>query len=276
LASTGFEDIGPVVLIGAGKMGLALARGWINGGLPPDRLVLVDPYASQAAQTFADATGARLLTSAEGVLVHVLVLAVKPQSMLQVLREVLPSVGPHTLVISIAAGISLATLSAGLDTDRVIRAMPNTPAQIGRGITGVVALEVSEDDRALADQLLGTAGAVMWFGDEARLDAVTALSGSGPAYVFYMVEAMAVAGMRQGLDPGQAMMLARQTVIGAAALMEADESPVSVLRENVTSPKGTTAAALGVLMAPTGLEELMDRAVSAARRRSEELGRGEK
>jgi len=271
-----WEEIGPVVLIGAGKMGLALARGWINGGLPPERLVLVDPYANEAAVMFADATGVRLLTSAEDVLVHVLVLAVKPQSMMQVLREVLPSVGPHTLVISIAAGISLATLSAGLDTDRVIRAMPNTPAQIGRGITGVVALEVSEDDRALADQLLGTTGEVMWFGDESRLDAVTALSGSGPAYVFYMVEAMAVAGMRQGLDPGQAMALARQTVVGAAALMEADETPVSVLRENVTSPKGTTAAALGVLMAPTGLEELMDRAITAARRRSEELGRGEK
>ena len=276
MASTGFEDIGPVVLIGAGKMGLALARGWIDGGMPPERLVLVDPFASEAAQVFAEATGVKLLTSPEGVLVHVLVLAVKPQSMLQVLREVLPAVGPHTLVISIAAGISLATLSDGLDTDRVIRAMPNTPAQIGRGITGVVALDVSEDDRALADQLLGTAGAVMWFSDETRLDAVTALSGSGPAYVFYMVEAMAAAGMRQGLDPGQAMALARQTVIGAAALMEADESPISVLRENVTSPKGTTAAALGVLMAPNGLEMLMDRAVAAARERSEELGRGEK
>ena len=276
MSKIALDEIGPVVLIGAGKMGLALARGWINGGLPPERLVLVDPYANEAAVMFADATGVRLLTSAEDVLVHVLVLAVKPQSMMQVLREVLPSVGPHTLVISIAAGISLATLSAGLDTDRVIRAMPNTPAQIGRGITGVVALEVSEDDRALADQLLGTTGEVMWFGDESRLDAVTALSGSGPAYVFYMVEAMAVAGMRQGLDPGQAMALARQTVVGAAALMEADETPVSVLRENVTSPKGTTAAALGVLMAPTGLEELMDRAITAARRRSEELGRGEK
>ncbi len=208
---------------------------------------------------------------------HVLVLAVKPQVMLQVMREVLPSVGRHTLVISIAAGISLATLSAGLDTDRVVRAMPNTPAQIGRGVTGVVALEVSRRrSRAWPIACWAPRAQVVWFADEAKLDAVTALSGSGPAYVFYIVEAMAVAGMRQGLDPGQAMMLARQTVIGAAALMEADSTPVSVLRENVTSPKGTTAAALGVLMAPNGLEELMDRAVTAARRRSEELGRGEK
>lgn len=267
-------DIGPVVLVGAGKMGLALARSWIAGGLPPDRLVLVDPMAGEATKSFAEVAGVRLLRSIEGVLVHVLVLAVKPQAMRQVMGEVLPSVGRHTLVISIAAGISLATMSAGLDTERVIRAMPNTPAQIGRGVTGVVALDVSEDDRAMADALLGTAGEVVWFADEAKLDAVTALSGSGPAYVFYMVEAMAVAGMRQGLDPNQAMMLARQTVIGAAALMEADSTSVSVLRENVTSPKGTTAAALGVLMAPNGLEDLMDRAVTAARRRSEELGQG--
>lgn len=276
MAEDAFAEIGPVVLVGAGKMGLALARSWIAGGLPPDRLVLVDPAPGEATRTFAQTAGVRLLRSTEGVLTHVLVLAVKPQVMLQVLAEVLPSVGRHTLVISIAAGISLATLSAGLDTERVIRAMPNTPAQIGRGVAGAVALDVSEADRAMADLLLGTAGEVLWFADEARLDAVTALSGSGPAYVFYMVEAMAVAGMRQGLDPAQAMMLARQTVIGAAALMQADPASVSVLRENVTSPKGTTAAALGVLMAPDGLEALMDRAITAARRRSEELGRGEK
>jgi pyrroline-5-carboxylate reductase len=276
ISEKSLAEIGPVVLVGAGKMGLALARSWIAGGLPPDRLVLVDPMPAEATKAFAEVAGVRLLRSIDGVLVHVLVLAVKPQAMRQVMAEVLPSVGRHTLVISIAAGISLATMSAGLDTERVIRAMPNTPAQIGRGVTGVVALEVSEDDRSMADALLGTAGQVVWFADEAKLDAVTALSGSGPAYVFYMVEAMAVAGMRQGLDPNQAMMLARQTVIGAAALMEADSTSVSVLRENVTSPKGTTAAALGVLMGPNGLEELMDQAVSAARRRSEELGRGEK
>jgi pyrroline-5-carboxylate reductase len=204
----------------------------------------------------------------------VLVLAVKPQSMPEVLRQVLPSVGKHTLVISIAAGISLETLSTGLQTERMIRTMPNTPAQVGKGITGAVGLEISAADHEVADALLGAAGQVVWFDEEKKLDAVTALSGSGPAYVFYLVEAMAVAGMRQGLDPGQAMQLARQTVIGAAALMEADSQSVSNLRENVTSPKGTTAAALAVLMAPDGLEPLMDRAVLAARLRSEELGRG--
>ncbi|HEY4167106.1 MAG TPA: pyrroline-5-carboxylate reductase [Reyranella sp.] len=267
-------DIGPVVLVGAGKMGLALARGWITGGLAAERLVLVDPFAGDAAKAFAEEHKVRLLKTLEHLLVHVLVLAVKPQAMAEALAQVRPSVGKQTLVLSIAAGISLKTLSAGLGTERVIRTMPNTPAQVGKGVTGAVGINVTDADRAVADALLGAAGQVVWFEDEKKLDAVTAVSGSGPAYVFYLVEAMAVAGMRQGLDPGQAMQLARQTVIGAAALMEADTQPVSILRENVTSPKGTTAAALAVLMGADGLEMLMDRAVLAARLRSEELGRG--
>lgn len=267
-------EVGPVVLVGAGKMGLALARGWINGGLPASSLVLVDPFAGEAAHKFAADNGVRLLKSTENVLIHVLVLAVKPQSIREAMAQVLTSVGKQTLVLSIAAGISLRTLSAGLDTERVVRSMPNTPAQVGKGISGAVGLEISAADRALVEELLGAVGDVVWFEDESKLDAVTAVSGSGPAYVFYLVEALAVAGMRQGLDPGQAMQLARQTVVGAAALMEADSQSVSILRENVTSPKGTTAAALGVLMAPDGLEALLDRAVLAARLRSEELGRG--
>jgi pyrroline-5-carboxylate reductase len=255
-------------------MGLALARGWIAGGLPPGQLVLVDPFAGDAAKKFAEENKVRLLKTTEHVLVHVLVLAVKPQSMIEAMQQVLPSVGLQTLVISIAAGISLKTLTLGLDTGRVIRCMPNTPAQVGKGITGAVSgLDITETDRAVAGGLLGAAGEVVWFTEESKLDAVTAVSGSGPAYVFYLVEALAVAGMRQGLEPGQAMQLARQTVVGAAALMEADSQSVSTLRENVTSPKGTTAAALAVLMAPDGLEALMDRAVLAARMRSEELGR---
>jgi len=274
LAERALNDIGPVVLVGAGKMGLALARGWIAGGLPPAQLVLVDPFAGEAAKAFAQSTGVRLLKSTEHVLTHVLVLAVKPQSMAEVMAEVVSSVGRHTLVISIAAGIALKTLSSALGTKRVVRCMPNTPAQVGKGITGAVALDVTAADREVTEALLGAAGELVWFNEESKLDAVTAVSGSGPAYVFYLVEALAVAGMRQGLDPGQAMQLARQTVIGAASLMEADTQSVSILRENVTSPKGTTAAALAVLMAPDGLEALMDRAVLAARMRSEELGRG--
>jgi pyrroline-5-carboxylate reductase len=267
------SQIGPVVLVGAGKMGLALARGWITGGLPAGQLVLIDPKPGEATMAFARDHKIRLLGSPSGILTHVMVLAVKPQIMRAVLAEVGPSVGPHTIVLSIAAGISLATLAGGLATERIVRAMPNTPAQVGKGISGVVGSRIGDADRELVDALLAAAGQVVWFDSESTLDAVTAVSGSGPAYVFYMVEALAVAAMRQGLDPGQAMHLARQTVIGAAALMEADPQPVSVLRESVTSPKGTTAAALKVLMAPDGLEALMDRAVRAARLRSEELGR---
>lgn len=268
------SEIGPVVLVGAGKMGLALARGWIAGGLPADQLVLVDPAPSEATTAFAAETGCRLYEQAGGVLTHVIVLAVKPQVMRQVLADLHPSVGRHTLVISIAAGISIATIGEGLGTGRVIRTMPNTPAQIGKGITGAVAgPALLADDTETAEALLGAAGKVVWFGEEAMLDAVTAVSGSGPAYVFNLVEALAAAGERQGLSTADAMLLARETVIGAAALMAADPQPVSVLRTNVTSPKGTTAAALEVLMGVDGLDALMDRAVTAARRRSEELGR---
>jgi pyrroline-5-carboxylate reductase len=266
--------VGPVVLVGAGKMGLALARGWIAGGLVPQQLVLVDPKPGEATTAFARQHDIRLLDTPIGILTHVMVLAVKPQIIKEVMAEVAPAVGPHTLVLSIAAGINIATISRALATERIVRSMPNTPAQVGKGISGAVGYKISAEDKAVADALLGAAGPVIWFDAEGRLDAVTAVSGSGPAYVFYLVEALAVAAMRHGLEAGQAMQLARQTVIGAAALMEADAAPASQLRENVTSPKGTTYAALQVLMAPDGLEQLIDRAVLAAKRRSEELGRG--
>jgi pyrroline-5-carboxylate reductase len=269
-----FSNVGPVVLVGAGKMGLALARGWIAGGLPPSQLVLVDPKPAEATTAFAREHDVRLLGSPIGILTHVMVLAVKPQIIKQVMAEIAPAVGPHTLVLSIAAGITIKTIAEALGTERIVRSMPNTPAQVGKGISGAVGASISEDDRATADALLKAAGQVIWLDSEAGIDAVTAVSGSGPAYVFFMVEALAVAAMRQGFNAEQAMQLARQTVVGAAALLEADPLPASQLRENVTSPKGTTYAALQVLMAPDGLEPLMDRAVTAARKRSEELGRG--
>jgi pyrroline-5-carboxylate reductase len=267
-------DLGPVVLVGVGKMGLALARTWLKGGLPPEQLVLVEPSPSEAVSRFAADNHLRMMKSLSGVLTAVLVLAVKPQVMNEVMAQVQPSVGKHTLVVSIAAGITLARLAEGLGTERVVRCMPNTPAQIGRGVTGAVGLGISDADVETTNALLGAAGDVLWFNAEESLDAVTAISGSGPAYVFNFVEALAVAAMRQGLEPGPAKFLARQTVIGAAALMEADPQSVTVLRENVTSPKGTTAAALEILMGEGGLESLVDRAVAAARHRSEELGRG--
>jgi pyrroline-5-carboxylate reductase len=267
------SDIGPVVLVGAGKMGLALASGWLAAGLPPTQLVLVDPMPAEAAQTFAADHGVRLLSTSSSVLTTVLVLAVKPQVMATVMGEVKSSVGRQTLVVSIAAGISLATLSAGLGTERIVRTMPNTPAQIGKGVTGAVGLKITDADVATTNDLLKAAGEVLWFKEESKLDGITAISGSGPAYVFYFVEALAAAAIRQGFDADTAMFLARKTVTGAVALMETEPQPVSQLRENVTSPNGTTYAALQVLMAPDGLGDLIDRAVKAARNRSEELGR---
>ena len=271
---TDLRSIGPVMLVGAGKMGMALATGWLEAGLPPTNLVLVEPRPSDEAKAFAAEYDLQIYDQALGLQPNVLVLAVKPQVIDEVIEGLLPVIGPHTLVLSIAAGISLARLAAGAQTDRVVRSMPNTPAQIGKGVTGIVAgAGVDQDGKSAAEALLSAAGLVVWFDDEGDLDAVTALSGSGPAYVFNLVEALAAAGVAQGLPEHVAMVLARQTVIGSAALMEVDAAPASVLRMNVTSPNGTTAAALNVLMADDGLTPLMDRAVSAARRRSEELGR---
>jgi pyrroline-5-carboxylate reductase len=269
------STIGSVVLVGAGKMGLALAHGWLTGGLPPDDLTLVDPKPAEATLAFARDHRVKLQPSIVGATPRVLVLAVKPQVMAAVLAEIKPAVRKDTLALSIAAGISIAALSKGLGTDNVVRTMPNTPAQVGKGMSGAVANPVvSAEDRTRVDALMRAAGELVWFDDEAMIDAVTSVSGSGPAYVFHMVEALAAAGVKQGLSDEQAMLLARQTIIGAAALLEAEpDIPASVLRQNVTSPKGTTAEALAVLMGEGGMTPLLERAVSAARRRSEELGR---
>ena len=266
-------EAGSVLLVGAGKMGMAMARGWIAAGLAPEALTLVDPTPFPEVAAEAARWGARLSSAVPAATPRVVVLAVKPQNMAQVLTQVRPACGRDTLVLSIAAGISLSTLAAGAGTERVVRAMPNLPAQIGKGVTGAIAGRgVAPDDRAVADALLSAAGTVEWIEAEALMDAVTAVSGSGPAYVFHLVEALAAAGAAQGLEPEQAMAMARRTVIGAGALLEADPSPAAQLRETVTSPGGTTAAALAVLMDPdTGLPPLMAQAVDAARRRSKEL-----
>jgi pyrroline-5-carboxylate reductase len=273
--SVSLATIGPVMLVGAGKMGLALAQGWLDAGLSANNLILVDPMPGDAAKELAEDYGLQLYGEAVGLIPNVLVLAVKPQIIDEVMASLQPAVGSQTLVVSIAAGINIARLTQGLGTDRIVRTMPNTPAQIGKGITGAVAgPAVDDNNRAAADVLLAAAGQVVWFDAEGDLDTVTAVSGSGPAYVFHLVEALAAAAEQQGLSPGIAMRLARQTVIGSAGLMEADPAPAATLRTNVTSPNGTTAAALAVLMGEDGLTKLMGRAVDAARVRSEELGRG--
>lgn len=267
------RSIGPVMLVGAGKMGIALARGWLDAGLPPSNLILVDPVPGEAALELAEDFGLVLNSEASGLQPNVLVLAVKPQIIDSVMASLLPVVGPNTLAISIAAGIDIARLSRGLGMGRIVRTMPNTPAQIGKGITGAVpGPDVSADDREAASALLAAAGPVVWLDDESQLDAVTAVSGSGPAYVFHLVEALAAAGKKLGLPDAVADQLARQTVVGSAALMEADPASPAVLRQNVTSPNGTTAAGLAVLM--EGLTPLVEATTEAARKRSEELGRG--
>jgi pyrroline-5-carboxylate reductase len=198
---------------------------------------------------------------------------VKPQSMDGVLREVAPLAPVTTLVVSIAAGTTIATLDRGLGGGRaIVRAMPNTPAAIGRGMTvACPSARVTAAQRGLADLLLSAVGRVAWITDEILMDAVTAVSGSGPAYVFLLVECLAAAGVEAGLPTDLAMLLARETVAGAGALLGGSDLPPATLRQDVTSPGGTTAAALGVLMGENGLGALMQAAVAAAARRSREL-----
>jgi pyrroline-5-carboxylate reductase len=200
------------------------------------------------------------------------VVAVKPQIAPDVLPALAPFVGSATVVVSIMAGRTLRFLTDGLPQAALVRAMPNTPAAIGRGITVAVANpRVSPEQRALVDALLSAVGAVEWITDEALMDAVTALSGSGPAYVFLLAEAMAHAGTAAGLPAALAATLARATAAGAGELLHRSPLDPATLRQNVTSPGGTTAAALDVLMAEDGLERLMTEAIAAATKRSRDL-----
>jgi pyrroline-5-carboxylate reductase len=207
---------------------------------------------------------------------EVVVLAVKPQSMNAVLPGLAKFARAQTVFLSIAAGKTLKALAQGLGATaspaRIVRTMPNTPAAVRQGITVAVAgAGVDQPQRQRCDQLLRAVGEVMWVDDEALLDPVTAVSGSGPAYVFLLVEAMAQAGEKAGLPAELAMRLARATVTGSGELLRRSSEPASQLRQNVTSPGGTTAAALQVLMAPGALQKLFDEAIDAATRRSREL-----
>ena len=260
-----------LLLIGAGKMGGAMLEGWLGQGMPAANVSVIDPQPSDRLRALA-AEGLRLKPP-EGP-ADVVVLATKPQTLDRAAATLAAAVGPGTLLISIVAGKTIANLrERAPEAGAVVRAMPNTPAAVGRGITGCAASpEVSEAQRQLATGLLASIGRVEWVADEALIDAVTALSGSGPAYVFHLVEAMAAAGEKAGLPADLAMRLARATVEGAGELLyRQPETPAAVLRQNVTSPGGTTAAALEVLMAEEGLTGLMTRAVAAAKRRAGEL-----
>ena len=263
---------GTILLAGAGKMGGALLEGWLALGLNPKHIVVIEPAPAGHLTALAD-RGVRLNPPRDRIgEVAAVMVAVKPQVAPEVMPALAPLVGAATVVVSIMAGRTLQFLEAALPGAAVIRAMPNTPAAIGRGITVAVAnARVSREQRGLVHTLLSTVGAVEWAPDEALMDAVTALSGSGPAYVFLLAEAMARAGVAAGLPPALAETLARATVAGSGELLHRSPLDAATLRQHVTSPGGTTAAALDVLMAQDGLEPLMTKAIAAATKRSRDL-----
>jgi len=262
---------GTIALAGAGKMGGAMLTGWLAGGLDANRVIVVEPFLADDIKALA-AKGVRLNPKDAGT-ADTLVVAVKPQMFREAGPALKKLVGPGTLVVSIMAGTPIAVLEA-VCGGMVVRAMPNTPAAIGRGITvAVAAKNVSAAQRATADALLRATGSVEWVDDESLMDAVTAVSGSGPAYVFLLAEELARAGVEAGLPAELATKLARETVAGSGELLHRSEQDSATLRQNVTSPGGTTAAALEVLMGQDGMQPLMIRAIAAATKRSKELAK---
>jgi pyrroline-5-carboxylate reductase len=267
---------GLLVLVGAGKMGSALLEGWLRFGLDPKTVAVLEPQPSPQIASLAG-RGLRLNPDMHALTnVAAIVVAVKPQMAAQVIPALAPMIEASTVVVSIMAGRTLQFISSALNSVpktrcALVRAMPNTPAAIGRGITVAVPRDASPTQCELADRLLAATGAVEWIEDEALMDAVTAVSGSGPAYVFLLAEALAQAGAAAGLPPALAEKLARETVAGAGELLHRSPLDAATLRENVTSPGGTTAAALAVLMGQNGLMPLMEKAVTAATKRSREL-----
>ncbi len=265
---------GRLQLIGCGKMGGAMLTGWLQRGLPARDVTLIEPQAAAVERFVAQGCHHQPALGPITQAPRVVVLAVKPQVMGEAMTGLAQLAASGTLFVSIAAGVTLATYRAALGEDaRIVRAMPNTPAAVGRGMSVLVAgPAVGQAERDLAEALLAAVGETAWVEDEGLLDAVTALSGSGPAYVFHLVEAMADAGVAAGLPADLAQRLARVTVAGAGELLHRAEESAAQLRQNVTSPGGTTFAALQVLMADDGLRPLMERAIAAAAARGRELG----
>lgn len=261
-----------LLLVGCGKMGGAMLEGWFESRTV-DRAVVVEPSDAAAPRSRPGLERVRAASDLPSDFVpDAVVLAVKPQAMDQVVPDYVGRAGPGTVFISVAAGKTLGYFARHFGDAAIVRAMPNTPAAVRRGMTVACANgRVASTQRALADALLRAVGDVAWVDDEGLLDAVTAVSGGGPAYVFLLIETLARAGERAGLPPDLAMHIARATVIGSGELARVALEPAEILRRNVTSPNGTTAAALSVLMAPDGLQPLFDHAVAAATRRSREL-----
>lgn len=263
-----------LTLVGAGRMGGALLRGWLELGVSPEHVLVIDPQPGPEIRDLCAARGVALNPKPPHRAADVLVLAIKPQMLDAAAADLAAHLAPGTLVLSIMAGKTIADIASRLPgASAIVRSMPNTPAAVGRGVTGAAASAgVSSGQRETADALLSAVGGVVWLDSEDLLDAVTAVSGSGPAYVFLLAEALAKAGEKAGLPRDVAMRLARATIEGAGELMYREQGTTPAqLRVNVTSPGGTTAAALDVLMGPDGLARLMERAVAAAKRRAEEL-----
>lgn len=267
--------MGKLLLVGCGKMGGAMLAGWLARGLAPADVVVAEPIEAMRPAH----PGLRLVAASSELkeTPEIVVLAVKPQSMDAILPDLRRFAGQGSgggaAFLSIAAGKTLGYFANHLgSTAKVVRSMPNTPAAVRQGITVATAAPgVSETEKKLCHELLEAVGQVLWVDDESLLDPVTALSGSGPAYVFLLVEAMAAAGAKLGLAPDMAMQLARATVAGSGELLRQSSDPAEQLRINVTSPGGTTAEALKVLMAADGIQPVFDKALAAASRRSKEL-----
>jgi pyrroline-5-carboxylate reductase len=264
---------GTIVLAGAGKMGGAMLSGWLAQGLDAKNVAVIEPHPSDEIKSLVT-KGVRLNPSPKDTgTAATLVVALKPQMFREAEAMLKSFAGSTTLVVSIMAGTTIASITE-VCGGSVVRAMPNTPAAIGRGITVAVAADnVSAAQRAVADALLRATGSVEWIGDEHLMDAVTAVSGSGPAYVFLLAEELARAGVEAGLPVELATKLARETVAGSGELLHRSDLASATLRQNVTSPGGTTAAALEVLMGPDGMQPLLTRAVAAATKRSRELAK---
>jgi pyrroline-5-carboxylate reductase len=266
-----------ITLIGCGKMGSAMLHGWLADADLDAEFAIIEPMMDHLAWT-NEHDNVRLYASIADAATkdraaRMIVLAVKPQMMDEAIAGLGALVGTDTAFLSIAAGIPTGWFRERLGADAmVLRSMPNTPAAIGKGVTALFAADAPADLVSLATTLLSAVGTVVMLDDESLMDAVTALSGSGPAYVFLLAETMTAAGIKAGLPADLARQLAEATVSGAGALIEESDEPPLQLRINVTSKGGTTAAALSVLMAENGMEELMVRAILAARDRSIELG----
>lgn len=264
-----------LLLVGCGKMGTALLRGWLDAGLSPKQFLVQEPNADEALKSLGVTLNP---TMGADIAPDIMLLAVKPQIIGDVLPSLADAVSDKTMIISLMAGISIAEMARLLGNNAAdsafVRTMPNTPAAIGEGMTALFAdANTNDTQRAAAEALLSAVGKTVWLSEEKQIDAVTAISGSGPAYVFHLVEALQAAATNLALPSDMATDLAMQTVIGAAAMLRDENADPQQLRVNVTSPGGTTAAALDVLMSENGLGDLMRRATQAAAHRAAELGR---